>query len=144
MRRLPFLATLIGVVLLAGGLLITADAVARQHAQQEMLQRDAAQVAASFTSYFDRARGLDLVLAHDEALTSATPSTADRGAMNRALQYLEVLYPDAIGEACVIDDRGHELARVTKGQPAAAADLSMDEVKNPFFAPTLALGPNGV
>src|SRR6266542_282000 len=62
MRRLPFLATLVGVVLLATGLMVTAQAVSQGREQQATLRRDAAQVAASFTSYFDRAHSLDLLL----------------------------------------------------------------------------------
>jgi diguanylate cyclase (GGDEF)-like protein len=144
MRKLPFVATLIGVVLLAAGLLLTTGAVAQQHEQRAMLQRDAEQVAASFSAYFDRARSLDLLLAHNRTLARAVQATDDRTAINQALQFLQVLYPDAIGEACVIDERGHEIARVTQGRPAAAADLSMSEMQNAFFAPTLALGPGQV
>ena len=53
--------------------------------------------------------------------------------------YLELLYPGAIGEACLINDQGHELARVTEGVAAPVAELSTAEAQNPFFAPTLAL-----
>jgi len=144
MRRLPFLATLVGVVLLATGLMVTAQAVSQGREQQATLRRDAAQVAASFTSYFDRAHSLDLLLAQNQTFAVTSEGTIDRGAVNRALQYLQVLYPDAIGEACVIDEHGREVARVTQGTPAAAADLSSNEAQNPFFAPTLALGPGQV
>src|SRR6266516_4161511 len=144
MRRLPFLATLVGVVLLATGLMVTAQAITQGREQQATLRRDAAQVAASFTSYFDRAHSLDLLLAQNQTFAVSSAGTIDRGAVNRALQYLQVLYPDAIGEACVIDEHGREVARVTQGTPAAAADLSSNEAQNPFFAPTLALGPGQV
>jgi methyl-accepting chemotaxis protein len=60
-----------------------------------------------------------------------------------ALAFLEKLYPSSIGEACVIDSGGHELARVVFGKRAAFADLSPDESGNPFFRPTFAL-PVGV
>ena len=108
------------------------------------MRRDAAQAAASFTSYFDRAHSLDLLLAQNQTFAVTSEGTIDRGAVNRALEYLQVLYPDAIGEACVIDEHGREVARVTQGTPAAAADLSSNEAQNPFFAPTLALGPGEV
>lgn len=139
MRKFPFLATLLGVVLLAAGLMATAIAVAQQRRQQTALQRDSAQVASSFVSYFDRARSLDLLLAQNQTFTVTSHDTADRGAANTALRYLEVLYPGSIGEACLIDERGREVARVTRGHPAAAADLSTSEKQNGFFAPTLAL-----
>ena len=60
-----------------------------------------------------------------------------------ALGYLEQLYPTSIGEACVIDRSGHEVARVVFGKHASFADLSPDESGNPFFRPTFAL-PAGV
>ncbi len=56
MRRLPFLATLVGVVLLASGLMFMVAANAQDREQQTTLQHDAAQVATSFRSYFERAR----------------------------------------------------------------------------------------
>ena len=124
MRRLPFLATLIGVVLLATGLLLSADAQAGAKEQRDGLRRDATQVAASFTAYFERARSLDLLLAHNQTFTAPSLASIDRAAVNKDLEYLQVLYPAAIGETCVIDERGRELARVTKGRPAPGADLS--------------------
>jgi len=60
-----------------------------------------------------------------------------------ALAYLEQLYPTSIGEACVIDRSGHEVARVVFGKHASFADLSPDESGNPFFKPTFAM-PAGV
>ena len=56
---------------------------------------------------------------------------------------MERLYPRSIGEACVIDIGGHEVARVVFGEHASFADLSPDESGNPFFKPTFAL-PVGV
>ena len=144
LRITPFVALLLGVTLLAGGLLITASARAQEQQQRRTLQRDAAQVSASFSAYFERARSLDLLLAQDRAFVPTPQGTTDRDAANRALGYLEVLYPDAIGEACIIDEQGQEFARVTEGQAAPEADLSPDEAANPFFAPTLALGPRQV
>lgn len=144
MRRLPFLTTLIGVVLLASGLITTADAIAQGHAQQTTLRRDAAQISASFTSYFERARSLDLLLAHNPTFIQPAAGTVDYASANRALRYLQVLYPGVIGEACVIDERGHEVARVTEGVPATVADLATNEAHNRFFGPTLALRSGAV
>src|SRR3954470_14061479 len=117
-RRLPFVSTLLGVVLLATGLMVTAGAIAQSRAQQATLRRDTAQVAAAFSAYFERARSLDLLLAQNQTLAEGI---VDQEALNRALRYLQVLYPDMIGEACVIDTQGRELARVTKGVAAAAS-----------------------
>jgi diguanylate cyclase (GGDEF)-like protein len=55
------------------------------------------------------------------------------------LRYLEQLYPTSIGEACFINARGEEFARVVRGKVAAPADLSTTEEQTPFFQPTLAL-----
>ena len=67
MRRTPFVALLVGVALLSAGLLGMAGAVAQEQQQDRTLQRDAAQVASAFTSYFERARSLDLLLAQSPA-----------------------------------------------------------------------------
>ena len=138
------LTLMIGVVLLAAGLLVTADALAQQRQLRRTLQRDADQISSAFTHHFDRARSLDLLLAQNEAFDPERTEATDRAAANRALRYLEVLYPGAIGEACLIDDHGRELARVTEGRPADEGDLSDDEASNPFFAPTLSLSPGRV
>ena len=144
MRRNPFVALLVGVVLLSVGLLAMAGALAQEHQQDKTLQRDAAQVASAFTSYFERARSLDLLLAQNPAFRPPGGRRVDNAEANRALVYLELLYPGAIGEACLITDQGHELARVTKGDAAPVAELSTAEAQNLFFAPTLALGAGEV
>jgi diguanylate cyclase (GGDEF)-like protein len=66
------------------------------------------------------------------------------GHVNDALNYLEKLYPDRIGEACFIDVDGPENARVVRGTRAAVGNLSPSERGNPFFAPTFALAPGRV
>jgi diguanylate cyclase (GGDEF)-like protein len=140
MRRTPFVALLLGLVLLSAGVLTMASADAAQRQQDRGVQRDAAQVATAFTNYFERARSLDLLLAQSPAFHASGGSlVADNAAANHALSYLEQLYPGAIGEACYIDSRGYEIARVTRGTPAAVADLSTGEATNAFFAKTFAL-----
>ena len=144
MRRAPFLALLVGVVLLSAGLLAMTGAVAQERQRDKALQHDASQVAAGFSSYFERARSLDLLLAQSPAFRPPPGEGIDIVAANKALVYLERLYPGAISEACLIDERGHELARVTEGVPAAVEDLSDAESQNAFFAHTLALSPGEV
>ncbi len=144
MRRVPFVALLLGVVLLSAGLLAMTGAVAQERQRDKTLQHDAAQVASAFSSYFERARSLDLLLAQSPAFRPPPGQPIDNEAANRALIYLERLYPGAISEACLIDDRGHELARVTEGVAAPVADLSSTESQNAFFAPTLSLGSGEV
>ena len=139
MRRLPIIVLLAGVILLAVGLLTTAGSLASQRQQDKALQRDAAQVSAAFTSYFERARSLDLLLAQNPAMrpigvdSSAVVSKAVNARANRALEYLERLYPGAIGEACLINERGVELARVTFGIPAPISDMSIGGGDGPLL-----------
>src|SRR4051794_30230137 len=137
MRKTPFSLTLIGVVLLAVGLLTTAGASAQARAQEAGLRRDAGAAASAFQAYLDRARGLDLLLAQNPAFMTDLSTPANLAAANEALKYLEVLYPGAIGETCIIADDGQELARVVDGVLAQGPDLSPDESANPFFTPTL-------
>src|SRR3954471_7818760 len=59
--------------------------------------------------------------------------------INGGLGYLETLFPGSIGEACFIDRSGAEVARMVRGERATVEGLSLDESKNPFFAPTFAL-----
>src|SRR4051812_40233801 len=92
-RVTPFVGLLVGVTLLAAGLLVATTAVAQEGQQRRTLQRDAAQVSASFSAYLDRARSLDLVLAQDRAFAPSEQGSIDVGRANRALGYLEVLYP---------------------------------------------------
>jgi diguanylate cyclase (GGDEF)-like protein len=144
MRRSPFVALLVGLVLLSVGLLGMAAAVAQQRQQDRTLERDSGQVASAFSSYFERARSLDLLLAQNPAFRPSGGRPVTNAEANAALAYLQRLYPGAIGEACLIDSQGRELARVTRGTPAPVEQLSSAEARNPFFAPTLALRPGQV
>jgi diguanylate cyclase (GGDEF)-like protein len=146
MRRLLVVMLLAGVVLLAVGPLAIVSSMAQQRQQDKALQNQATQVASAFTSYFERAQSLDLLLAQNPVLYqepgTVTPETNE--AVNKALVYLERLYPGSIGEACLIDDQGVELGRVTEGVPAPIDELSTEEAKNAFFAATFALEPGEV
>jgi diguanylate cyclase (GGDEF)-like protein len=144
MRKTYFASLLVGVVLLSAGPLVVAGTVAQEHRRDKSLQHDAAQVASAFTSYFERARSLDLLLAQSPAFRPPAGQAIDLDTANRALAYLERLYPGAIGEACVIDASGREVARVVEGVPAPPAQLTSNEASNPFFRPTLALEPGEV
>ena len=100
--------------------------------------------------YFQRARSLTLLAAHDTAFQHFYAVPGSRVAkirgngplmdeINRGLGYLETLFPGSIGEACFIDRSGAEVARNVHGIPALLGGLSADESRNAFFAPTLAL-----
>jgi diguanylate cyclase (GGDEF)-like protein len=161
MRKTYFASLLIGVVLLSAGPLAIAGASAQERQRDKSLQHDAAQVASAFTSYFERARSLDLLLAQSPAFRPPTDNAGHPmahmsrasmahlvhptlGTANHALVYLERLYPGAFGEACVIDENGMEIARVVQGVPAPMSQLAMTEMGNPFFRPTFALPPGEV
>jgi diguanylate cyclase (GGDEF)-like protein len=119
------------------------------------LTHDAAEQAQVLNAYFARARSIILLTAHSSEFRQFYAEPGDRDqrirrggstldAVNDALGYLEQLYPDRIGEVCFIDASGAENARTVRGQRAGYADLSQDETKNPFFAPSFALGRNEV
>jgi diguanylate cyclase (GGDEF)-like protein len=154
MRRLPFIAALIGVALLASGALAARSASSSTDAQRSALRSDSVHISGQFQAYFERAASLDLLLAQNPSFVAFyREHHADRSllarsgpvvaAMNDALRYLEVLYPGSIGEACFIDDQGREIARVVNARVAPYGDLSTTEAANPFFTPTRAL-PVGV
>src|SRR3954447_21827527 len=102
------------------------------------------------SDYFARARSLTLLAAHNPAFADFYDVPGDRitkirknaelmSEINEGLGYLETLFPGSIGEACFIDRSGPEVARMVRGVRAGLSDLSPDESKNPFFAPTFAL-----
>jgi signal transduction histidine kinase len=148
------------VLVLAIGLLplaIGAVALQRQSTQADRreldrtLLTDAHSGSADLSAYFERARAVALLTAvnpvfRDFYASPGTPQTNSRtaspefGRLNAALAYLQKLYPAALGEACFIDHRGFENARVVRGHPAPLADLSATENLNPFFHPTFAVG----
>jgi diguanylate cyclase (GGDEF)-like protein len=114
------------------------------------LAHSAAEQAEVLSDYFARARSLTLLAAHNPAFADFYAARgarmdkirSDRELMGRiddGLGYLETLFPGSIGEACFIDRSGAENARTVRGHSAALSDLSTDESRNPFFAPTFAL-----
>jgi diguanylate cyclase (GGDEF)-like protein len=123
--------------------------------ERNELTHDAAEQAQVLNAYFTRASSIILMTAHSSEFVRFYTEPGDRdrrvrrggptlNEINNALGYLEQLYPDRIGEACFIDASGAENARTVRGERASYADLSPDEAKNPFFAPSFALGKNQV
>lgn len=99
-------------------------------------------------NYFERARRINLLLAHDSEFRRFEPgvrpaaptrshTVADSAAAATAMAYLEQLYPGRISEACLIDSTGTELSRVVRQSVAPAEELSTEEAENPFFVPTM-------
>src|SRR5919202_1693422 len=151
MRSVSFAALIAGVLLIP-----TALGVAKVDHDRDVsvLERTLAaetdEHGAALDNYFARARAVILLTANSPAFANvlAEPGTraekVRRQSRNIAevthqMRYLERLYPDSIGEACFINARGEEFARVVRGDVARPADLSTDEQSTVFFAPTFAL-----
>lgn len=134
---------------------VLGDRNGRIKAQDGKLGVTLGQQVDALASYFEQARQIDLLLAQNPVFTDfyRAPGTNRQKIVaggplmrrvNDALGSLELLFPGRIGEACFIDSGGAEIARVVDDIAAAPDDLSPDEDENPFFAPTLALGPGNV
>src|SRR5918998_1994188 len=119
------------------------------------LAHDAAEHVQVLNAYFARATSIILLTAHSSEFRQFYAEGGDRDrrvrrggptldTVNESLAYLERLYPDRIGEACFIDASGAENARTVRGERATYADLSLEEDKQPFFAPSFALDPDQV
>jgi diguanylate cyclase (GGDEF)-like protein len=150
-KFLPLTTVLLALALLIGG--VTLGTIQRTRALAELketLASTATQQARSIENYFERARSIALLNAQNPAFSDfyAEPGSRlariKRGSApireaNRALAFLESLYPTSIGEACFIDASGPENARAVRRDLAPIAELSPDESGNPFFGPTFNL-----
>ena len=147
----PLLALVVGVALIPASLWAAVSSHRNDvAAQKRALANEADKQAESLRVYFARARSLTEVMGANPAFTEFYELPGARRAKvrahgpvvrqaERALSFLEKLFPDSIGEACFIDRRGPENARAVKGHIAPLSDLSPDETGNPFFKPTFAL-----
>ena len=151
MRLIACAALIVGVLLIPISL-----GFAKLDHDQEASRVERALVAeteshgGALENYFARARSVVLLLANAPAFGNVLAEPGSRGQkihrqgrslreVTRQLAYLERLYPGSIGEACFIDARGEEFARVVRGDVARPGDLSTTEQRSPFFAPTFAL-----
>jgi diguanylate cyclase (GGDEF)-like protein len=151
MRPLSFAAVIVGLLLIPTSLGLAKLDHDRQDSQLERtLVAEADEHASALDNYFARSRSIVLLVANSPAFENvlAEPGTRAQKVNRRGrsirevthqLGYLERLYPSSIGEACFIDSRGEEFARVVRGDIAPADDLSTQEEQAPFFAPTFAL-----
>jgi diguanylate cyclase (GGDEF)-like protein len=151
MRALSFAALIAGVLLIPTSLGLAKLDHDRDVSQVERtLVGETDEHAAALENYFARARSVVLLMANTPAFANvlAEPGTRvqkvrrqDRSIreVTHQLGYLEQLYPTSIGEACFIDSSGEEFARVVRGDIAPPDDLSTEEERAPFFAPTFAL-----
>ena len=152
----PLLALVLGVALIPASLWAAVSSHRNDvSAQKRALRNEADKQAESLRNYFARARSLTQVMGANPAFTEFYELPGPRMAKvraqgpvvrqaQRALSFLEKLFPDSIGEACFIDHMGPENARAVRGKLAARSDLSPDESGNPFFKPTFALTAGSV
>ncbi|MEP7335109.1 MAG: ATP-binding protein [Actinomycetota bacterium] len=154
--RLMALIAAIGLVPLAVGIVVIRRSSAENArvALDQALTSESRDRGAALDHYFERARSVILLTAHNPAFAEfyALPGAREERILSggpvvkrveRALAYLEQLYPESIGEACFIDRSGSENARAVRGEPAPVEDLA-NEPRNPFFGPTFALRPGAV
>jgi diguanylate cyclase (GGDEF)-like protein len=151
MRAATFLALALGAVLLLGSIgLGVRDRSEKRTAVNHVLTNKVDDEASHVEEYFERARSINLITAHNPSFRDFYSKPGARAAKVKAhgpsirgaeaaLDYLERLYPARIGEACFIDRSGAENARYVRGVRAEFKDLSLNENENPFFAPTFAL-----
>jgi hypothetical protein len=150
-------ATVLGLPLIVGGLLVTiTEANARRRDDRyRALSTEAAQKSARLGDYFSRAHDLILVAAENPSLRDFFALPGDRATrvaaggkviddVQATLRTLHALYPDSIGEICYIDRGGAEIARLVHEVAAAPTDLSPDERGNQFFSSTIGLPPGQV
>ena len=155
-RAVAFLAVGLSAFLLAGS---AAFGLSNRHQEQrrtdQRLATSAGDEAVQVEEYFERARSVILLTAHNPAFRSFYSDPGERLAKVQArtrslreseagLAYIEQLYATSISEVCFIDRGGPENACFVDGARAPFGELSVDESKNPFFAPTFALRPGQV
>jgi hypothetical protein len=151
MRRTQMLVLIGGLVMLVIGVSVgLAGRATAADRERRALAQQAAQQTQVLDEYVARASSIILITANNPAFAAFANAPGERAdklaaggpavdGANSALGYLERLYPDSIGEACFIDADGAEVARMVRGERATVDDLSVEEAKAPFFAPTLAL-----
>ena len=152
----PLVALLLGVALIPASLWAAVTSHRNDvAAQKRALGNEAGKQAQSLRNYFARAQSLTQVMGANPAFSEFYELPGPRMAKvrargpvirqsERALSFLEKLYPDSIGEACFIDRLGPENARAVKGRVETLSRLSPDETGAPFFKPSFALEPGEV
>ncbi len=147
-------STLVIVIVLAGivplaaavGLVADRTAASTAAADQQTGQRLADGAATELARAFREMSGEVLVAAQNDSLRAIYREPARYAALKPAVDAslvgLHAVHPDLIDEACLIDARGHEQARMTAGKAIAADQLSTNERDAPFFAPAFA-APEG-
>ena len=156
LRRARLLTLAGGVALLVAGSVTAVLADRLEQARRQTLADTLAERADLVTSFTGRVETVVRLTARDAAFgdvyarSGGTPVRAaeltarDGERVHASLDYLRTTFPGEISEACFIDGRGAELARVVEGLVPGMERLSPDESGQPFFAPTMSLGGDAV
>jgi diguanylate cyclase (GGDEF)-like protein len=151
MRAFSFAALIVGVLLIPTALgLASLDHDHDVSELERALASKTEEHGNALDDYFSRASSIVRLTANSPAFAALLAEPGSRAEKVRRqgrnvadvthhLSYLEQLYPSSIGEACFIDANGEELARVVRGEIAVPNDLSTEEERTVFFAPTFAL-----
>jgi diguanylate cyclase (GGDEF)-like protein len=150
-RGLPLFTLVVGILLVPAsiGFGYSQHVQARTELNQHLLNV-AREESGALANYFERARSIVLLTAQSPAFRGFYEAPGSRRhkveqnsavvvQTNRALDFLQDLYPASIGESCFIDASGAENSRVVRGVYAAPTELAPDESTNPFFRPTFGL-----
>ncbi len=136
------------VIGIAAGLFVEQSRSAARNRDRAAADHLANAMASEVATLLEQWRGEILIAAQNQAFSdwSTEPSLrpAARVSFESALLAIHTLYPSRVGEACVIDRTGRELARQINAEIAAVPDLSPDETGNGFFTPALELDPGEV
>ncbi|HVQ86690.1 MAG TPA: methyl-accepting chemotaxis protein [Actinomycetes bacterium] len=151
-RFVRAIALMLGLTLVAAGSVLwwqaSRETAAREQILDQNLSSSADSSAVLLAEHFERAVAADIQLASQPAfirfykLHGSVDSKIKRDLpvlhrVEQGLASIETIFPGAVSEACFINVRdGQEIARIVDGKPAPTSDLSPDESKAPFFAPT--------
>jgi methyl-accepting chemotaxis protein len=139
-----------GVLALLGSLLLLGVLIQQSatDATRQQVDQRATVVAQNVSSLFREWHDEILIAAQDTALRDWYLHPQRRGLLrpqlDALLMELHRVYPTLIDEACIIDARGAEQARMAMGRTAPISDLSPDESRSTFFRPALAAPAGGV
>jgi len=150
--RVPALVVGVAVLVSSASVGVLGQRAQRQAGEQRdaQLTASAQQAATVLGQTLERARAIDLVLAHDpsfRAFATAPGDTARKAAtrggpidgVNDALRYLDTVFPGRLDSAGFADARGREAARFAARRLVLPGSLGT-VAGQPYFGPALTLG----
>ena len=154
--RVPALIAGMGLVSAAVAMGVISSRTSQAHAaaQDSQLSSSARQAATTLTQTFERARTIDLMLAHQPSFASfiadrrppavkLVDPTGDIQGINDSLRFLDQLLPGQLDSAGFADIKGAEIARYDEGK--VLLNVGLGNVKGQsYFAAPLLMGPDAV